>query len=622
MTKISASDGNHLQHSMLHTIREGVATLGPSWRRLFMLLTIYILTTIFEGFGIGLMLPIAELLQKGGEVTAAMRGQGYWKYLAGAANWLGVPLNVGTLLLASLTLFLVRNFFMYWRTVTLTMGVQKFIRDNRVRGFELFLRARSGYQDQMSAGRIINDLTVQLGTSAGALFSTVVLTHIAFMALYYLVFLLLLSWKLTVSILVVLVVAALIVRPIARRSGIVGDQLVRVNQSASSFLAERIGATRLIRLAQMEPAEIGEMFKKSNKQAISEVILVRNSTRTSVIVETFVMLCGMALLYFGSSVLGLELVTIGMTLAILLRQLPVARELIITRHAIISNLPAVSRIVALFREMHAAAEQDEGVKSVLHLNRNIELRDVTFRYSPDREAVLNNLSVVFPAKKMTALVGPSGGGKSTLIDLLPRLREPNSGTVKIDGVPIAEFSRSTLRKFISYTPQTPQMFNLTVSDHIRYGKPDATDAEIREAARMAGAAPFIESWPEKYETKLGELGVRLSGGQRQRIDLARGLISGADILILDEPTSNVDAETEHLFSKSLQQLREGADRTIIVVGHRLATIRDADQIVVIQNGRVYESGSHADLMAQNGWYAGAFRLQSVNKTGALENRAV
>ena len=615
MSQIDESN-KHLDWSLMKTIIDGVAILGPGWKRLYSLLGLYVLTTIFEGFGIGMMLPVAELLQKGGEVTAGMRAEGYWRYLNIATDWLGVPLHLSTLLLASLAFFMIRNIFMYTRTIALTNGVQEFIRNNRVKGFELFLRSSSGYQDRMSAGRIINDLTVQLATSGGAIFSIVVLTHIAFMALYYFAFLLVLSWKLTLSVLVVLVIVAFVVRPIARRSKIVGDQLVSVNQSASAFLAERIGAARLIRLAQMEAAEVAEMFKKSNKQAVREVILVRNSTRTSIIVETFVMLCGMALLYFGGSVLGLELVTIGMTLAILLRQLPVAREFIITRHAIISNLPALARTAALFREMQKAAEPDDGVLNVVKLRRGITLRDVVFRYTPDRDPALRGITLTFLAGKMTALVGPSGGGKSTLIDLLPRLRDPDEGTIQVDDTPIADFTRSALRKMITYTPQTPQIFNLTVAQHIRYGKLDATDTEVREAARLAGADAFIESWSEGYETLLGERGVKLSGGQRQRIDLARALISGADILVLDEPTSNVDAETEHNFQKTLQQLREETTRTIIVVGHRLSTVREADQIVVINEGRVSETGTHQELIARNGWYAGAFRLQARGLTDA------
>jgi len=606
----------HLKQSILRIAADGVAVLGPGWKRLSGLLGLYVLATLCEGFGIGVMLPVAELLQKGGEVTAAMRAEGYWRYLAEAADWLGVQLSLPTLILVSLTLFMMRNVLIYVRTIALTKGIQRYIRDNRVRGFEMFLRSRSDYQDRTSAGRIVSDLAVQIPTSANATFSLVVFTHIGFMAVFYLWFLLIMSWKLTLSILVVIVVAALLVRPIARRSKLVGDQLVGANQGASSFLVERLGAARLIRLAQMERAEIAEMHQRTSGQAASEVTLVRNSIRTSVIMESFVIVCGMALIYFGSSVFQLELAAIGLTLVILLRQLPIAREFIITRHAIISNSSTIARMVALFREMAAAAEPDDGHRNIAKIQSGIELRNVKFRYAPDRAPALRGINLTFPAGKITALVGPSGGGKSTVIDMLPRLREPESGDILIDGTSITEFKRSALRALIAYTPQTPQVFNLTVAEHIRYGKPSATDAEVREAARLAGADAFVESWPKGYDTLLGERGIGLSGGQRQRIDLARALVSGADVLVLDEPTSNVDVQTEHNFHQTLQQLHARTPRTIIVVGHRLSTVRDADQIVVINEGRVVESGTHDMLLRLDGWYAGAIRLQANGRLSA------
>src|SRR5690606_11715356 len=173
-----------------------------------------------------------------------------------------------------------------------------------------------------------------------------------------------------------------------------------------------------------------------------------------------------------------------------------------------------------------------------------------------------------------AIVGPSGAGKSTLIDLLPRLREPTSGTIFLDDTPITEFSVVSLRSGIAYVPQTPILFNESIADHIRLGKPDATADEVRVAAELAGADEFIRALPNAYDTVIGESGIRLSGGQRQRLDLARALVRSAYILILDEPTSNLDAESEENFRRTLLQLRKRSNTTVIVVAHRLSTIMD------------------------------------------------
>jgi ABC-type multidrug transport system fused ATPase/permease subunit len=210
---------------------------------------------------------------------------------------------------------------------------------------------------------------------------------------------------------------------------------------------------------------------------------------------------------------------------------------------------------------------------------------------------------------MSALVGPSGSGKSTFVDLLPRLREPTGGNILLDGTKISEFSLESLRGAIAFVPQQPQIFNISASEHIRYGKDDATDAEIREAARLAGALPFIEALPEGFDTLLGDGGGRLSGGQRQRLDIARALVRRAPILILDEPTSALDAEAEWAFRETLQTLRSETDLTIVVIAHRLSTIADAERIVVLRGGKVEAVGSHERLLAAGGWYAEAYKMQ-------------
>jgi ABC-type multidrug transport system fused ATPase/permease subunit len=192
---------------------------------------------------------------------------------------------------------------------------------------------------------------------------------------------------------------------------------------------------------------------------------------------------------------------------------------------------------------------------------------------------------------------------------VPRLRDPTSGEIRFDDTPIQEFVTESLRAGIAFVPQEPQIFNITAAEHIRYGKEDASDAEVREAARLAGALSFIEALPQGFNTLLADGGKRLSGGQRQRIDIARALVRRAPILILDEPTSALDADAEAAFRDALQTLRRETDLTIIVIAHRLSTIADADQIVVLKKGKVEAVGSHAELIGGDNWYARAFKKQ-------------
>lgn len=587
----------------------GINELGPRRRHLLGLLVLYLLTTVFESFGIGLLLPIAHALQSGGLSDAAVRDQAYWKYLYLGFETLGLKPDLVWLLLLSFVLFMVRNGLTYFRQIAFTAQLQNVIQINRTKGMELFLGAKMSYQEGTSPGTFANDLAVQVVTAIGAIFSFVILFHVVFMGIYYIGFLMLLSWELTLAISLISVAAALAARPLSKYARKTGDILVVANGATSSFLVERISSARLIRLGRTERAETVEMSRRCGDQKVAEKTLQRYSATASLLVETIIVGCGFLLLFFGTTVLQLDLATIGLALIILIRQLPVARELIITRHAIVSNLPAVKRVTALFREMRSQAEIDDGVLVLNGLQRGIEIKNVNFRYQANEKAVLHDVCLHIPARKITALVGPSGGGKSTLIDLLPRLRESDSGSILIDGVSILEFKRSSLRSQIAYIPQSPQIFNVTVEQHIRYGKADASDKEVQLAASLAGASVFIESWADGFRTMLGESGARMSGGQRQRLDLARALVSGAPILILDEPTSNLDAETEKLFRETLIGIQRKTPKTIILVGHNLANVKFADTIAVMQNGSIGEIGTHEELLANGRWYLNAFEIQ-------------
>ena len=227
----------------------------------------------------------------------------------------------------------------------------------------------------------------------------------------------------------------------------------------------------------------------------------------------------------------------------------------------------------------------------------IEFEDISFAYEGG-EKVLDHVSFVAEPGRMTAFVGPSGAGKSTLINLLPRFYDAGEGRILIDGVDINTVTKASLRANIAYVSQQPYLFDGTIGDNIRYGRPEATDAEVEEAARRAQAHDFILAQPKGYDTPLGENGANLSGGQRQRVSIARALIRNAPILLLDEATSALDNESEAAVQKALETAMAG--RTVLVIAHRLSTIYKADKIIVMQNGRVVESGTHEELLDEPG----------------------
>jgi ATP-binding cassette, subfamily B, bacterial len=249
-----------------------------------------------------------------------------------------------------------------------------------------------------------------------------------------------------------------------------------------------------------------------------------------------------------------------------------------------------------------------GARKAPHFKGQVDFENVSFAYKED-EPVLRDVDIHVEAGTMVALVGPTGAGKTTIINLIARFYDPTSGAIKIDGTDIRQFTQKSLRSQISFVLQDTVLFSGTIWDNIAYGCPDASHSQIVKAAEAANAMEFIDKLPEKFSTSVGERGVSLSGGQRQRIAIARALIRRTPILILDEPTSGLDAASEQLVCEALDRLMEG--NTSIVIAHRLTTIRRANQIYVIENGTVAESGSHDELLQhEDGIYKKLHDLQA------------
>jgi subfamily B ATP-binding cassette protein MsbA len=248
----------------------------------------------------------------------------------------------------------------------------------------------------------------------------------------------------------------------------------------------------------------------------------------------------------------------------------------------------------------------------------VRLENVSFRYGSsqtgnasederDKRVVLHDISLTARPGEVTALVGPSGAGKSTLVTLIPRFYDPTGGRITLDGTDLRDIGEQDLRAHIGIVPQETQLFSGTVQENIRYGRAGATDVEVENAAKAANAHDFIRAFPDGYATIVGERGVKLSGGQRQRVAIARALLKNPRILILDEATSSLDSESEALVQEALETLMQG--RTVFVIAHRLSTVRRADRIIVLDEGRVAQAGTHEALLKAGGLYAELYRKQ-------------
>lgn len=266
-----------------------------------------------------------------------------------------------------------------------------------------------------------------------------------------------------------------------------------------------------------------------------------------------------------------------------------------------------ARMIYELLDMPVQQQDTADAKDLKVSSATIEFRNVSFAYG-ENEPVLRKVNLIAEGGKTTALVGPSGAGKSTIIALIPRFYDPAQGQILIDGQDIAGVTKSSLRQHLAYVSQQPYLFEGSILDNIRYGRPDATDAEVHEAARLAYAHDFILAQPQGYDTPVGENGVTLSGGQRQRLSIARALVRNAPILLLDEATSALDTASEAAVQKALEEAMK--DRTVVVIAHRLSTVINADKIVAMQDGQVIEEGTHESLSRrQNGLYARLHSLQ-------------
>jgi lipid A export ATP-binding/permease protein msbA len=411
------------------------------------------------------------------------------------------------------------------------------------------------------------------------------------------------DWKLTLGILIVAPVLITIVKKYSKKLKRSGKKRQEAMGLINSKLQESLSGIRVIKAFAMEKEEIRDFRIKNTKLKRIAIQTAKYNARSSAVSEAlnYIMIAGL-LLAGGYRVLRGHDFTPGAFITIMgaisSMYTPIRRA--ITRFNEISvDIPSVGRVFEILEEEPKIIDNENKIL-FQYFSDNITFENVDFKYKDSDEKILKNINFTVKKGETMAFVGNSGGGKSTLVNLIPRFFDVSNGAIKIDGVNIKDYDVKSLRKNIGIVPQETFLFSGTILQNIKYGKRDATFEEIKEAAKKANAHEFIKKLEDGYNTEIGERGVKLSGGQKQRIAIARAILENPQILILDEATSALDNESEKLVQDALEKLME--NKTTFVIAHRLTTIENSHKIVVLQQGEIKETGTHAELLEKNGLY--------------------
>ena len=411
------------------------------------------------------------------------------------------------------------------------------------------------------------------------------------------------DFDLTLGVMIVTPILIVTVRKYAKRLKRSGKQRQEALDSLNSKLQETLSGIRVIRAFATEKHEINDFKKKNiNLKKIAVKSARYNAKANSIMEAMNYIIIALLLMFSGYRVLRAKNFTPGDFITIvgaISSMYTPARRAMTRFNSISANISSITRVSEILEEVPAIVNKKDCIKFE-NFARDITFENVDFKYKDSTEKILKNINLDVKKGETIAFVGNSGGGKSTLVNLIPRFFDVSGGSLKIDGIDIRDYEIKSLRKAIGIVPQETFLFSGTILSNIKYSRQNATFEEIVEAAKQANAHEFIENLSDGYNTEIGERGVKLSGGQKQRIAIARAILENPQILILDEATSALDNESEKLVQDALEKLMEG--KTTFIIAHRLTTIENSNKIVVIQKGEMKEVGNHNELLNKNGIY--------------------
>jgi len=571
-------------------LRAMVRTLR--WR-LAWVLALSLASAATAGVGLVMLVPLLDLVgvDAGGGSTGAIA-----EAVRGALGRLGLQPTMAALLALNLAVLTVAAAIVRAQSIASTSLYQTFVRVQRTRLFDAITfaewRALTGERGSNQQHLLISEAE-RLG---GAALSALNLLSRAVLALAHVVVAFVISPAMTALVAASSLVLVATTRPLARRARARGQDVSEAYRDLYGVVDEHLAGLKTVKGHGIEQEQVRRFADRAQRTSEAMVSLTRNQANVGFWLQTGSALVLTGIVYVALGVAHVAPAGLLVMLYLFARLVPMLSGVQRSYQSLSNDLPAVERVARATEAFEAAAEQPGDRALPATLRNGIELRDVAFSYrGEDRREVLRGIDLAIPAGRTTAIVGPSGGGKSTLVDLLIGLVPPDRGSVSVDGAALDGTTRRVWRRQVAFVPQDVFLFHDTVRENLLVARADADEAALWEAL-SAASAEFVHDLPDGLDTVVGDRGSRLSGGERQRLALARALLRRPALLVLDEATSNLDAANEARVQEAVARLH--GRTTLVVVAHRLATVRDADTIHVLVDGRVHESGSWSQLIAR------------------------
>lgn len=503
---------------------------------------------------------------------------------------------------AIIGIFLIRGITTFGNRYLMGYIGQRVVTDLRKKLFAHLQKLSISYYDKRRTGEIMSNVTNDIGALQNAIVDNFV-SFIQESAIFIgsFVSMLYLQWKLTALCLVIVPMVTYIIKFFGRKLHKSGKNVQERIADVTAMLQEVIQGVRIVRSFNRTDFEIARFNEVNEANFKANLRTIRQSSQLTPFVEFFSALAITVIIWYGGLSVIDGVMTSGELIAFLIYAINLAnptRRIAEVIGNVQKSLGAADRVFAIL-DTKPEVKEKKGAQTLFVTEGRVEFRHVAFSYEPGHP-VLTDISFTAEPGQTVAIVGPSGAGKTTIANILPRFYDVTGGAVLIDGTDIRDVTLGSLREHIGLVPQDTLLFNTTIKNNILYGRLDATDEEVWDAVRAANAEHFVKELPDGIETKVGDRGVMLSGGQRQRIAIARALLKNPALLVLDEATSALDTESEKVVQEALDRLMVG--RTSFVIAHRLSTIQNADQILVINRGVIEERGTHEELMARGGLY--------------------